>query len=68
MPRGFELTHNIVYIFLVSVESVFARGNERWNGSDQYNRIVSPVHSPFKQSLEISSQSREAVYFVAPGK
>ncbi|VVC25129.1 Hypothetical protein CINCED_3A009745 [Cinara cedri] len=52
----------------VSVESVFARGNERWNGSDQYGRMVLPVHSPFKQSLEISSQSKDAVYFLAPDK
>ncbi|XP_025424275.1 laminin subunit gamma-1 isoform X2 [Sipha flava] len=52
----------------VSVESVFARGNERWNGSDQYGRTILPVHSPFKQSLEISSPSRDSVYFLAPDK
>lgn len=55
-------------MFSVSVESVFARGNERWNGSDQYGRTILPVHSPFKQSLEISSASRDSVYFLAPGK
>ncbi|XP_050422694.1 laminin subunit gamma-1 isoform X2 [Adelges cooleyi] len=52
----------------VSVESVFARGSERWNGSDVYGRTILPVHSPFKQSLEISSPSREPVYFLAPDK
>lgn len=52
----------------MSVESVFVRGNERWNGSDIYGRTVLPVHSPFKQSLEISSPSKEAVYLLAPGE
>jgi len=47
---------------------VFARGNERWNGSDFYSKTVLPVHSPFKQSLEISAQSKTPVYFLAPGK
>lgn len=47
---------------------MFARGNERWNGSDYSGRTILPVHSPFKQSLEISSPSRESVYFLAPGK
>lgn len=64
----FICTHHRAFVRSVSVESVFARGNERWNGSDQYGRTVSPVHSPFKQSLEISSQSKDAVYFIAPGK
>ncbi|XP_050538498.1 laminin subunit gamma-1, partial [Daktulosphaira vitifoliae] len=52
----------------VSVESVFARSNERWNGSDVYGRSILPIHSPYKQSLEISSPSREPVYFLAPEK
>ncbi|CAI6348984.1 unnamed protein product [Macrosiphum euphorbiae] len=52
----------------VSVESVFVRGNERWNGSDVFGRTVLPVHSPFKQSLEISSPSKDAVYLLAPDK
>lgn len=59
---------NITHVFLVSIESVFARGNERWNGTDKYGRTVLPVHSPFKQSLEISSPSKDPVYFLAPGK
>lgn len=51
----------------MSVESVFARGSERWNGSDYYGRTVLPAHSAFKQSLEITSQSNDPVYFLAPG-
>ena len=58
-----------MYDFLVLLESIFARGNERWTAEEAYGRVGVPVqYNAVTQNIGVSAPGREPVYFLAPGE
>lgn len=50
------------------MESVFSKGTERWKGEDEYHRSVEVQYNGLTQSIGVSSQGDEIVYFLAPDR
>lgn len=50
------------------LESSFAKSAERWRGEDDYRRIIEIQYNALSQSIGVSAQSDEPVYFLAPEK
>jgi hypothetical protein len=51
----------------VEIESIFARGNERWSAQDYRGNSVSTQYNGITQVIGVLAPGREPVYFVAPG-
>jgi len=51
----------------VEIESIFARGNERWSAQDYRGHTLDIQYNGITQAVGVSAPGREALYFVAPG-
>ncbi|GFG33810.1 hypothetical protein Cfor_03510 [Coptotermes formosanus] len=52
----------------VEIESIFARGNERWSAQDYRGNPLSIQYNGITQVIGVLATGREAVYFVAPDR
>lgn len=52
----------------VSIESAFARGNEKWTAVDAHGQAIPTEYNSLTQTIGLSAPSRDPVYFVAPDK
>ncbi|GIY97709.1 laminin subunit gamma-1, partial [Caerostris extrusa] len=52
----------------VSIESTFVRDWERWDSIDYHKRVVPFKYGQINQEIEVTANSREPVYFIAPAR
>ncbi|XP_052121293.1 laminin subunit gamma-1 isoform X1 [Frankliniella occidentalis] len=52
----------------VTIESAFARGNEKWTAEDVTAQPIPSEYNSITQTIGVSAPSRDPVYFVAPDK
>lgn len=52
----------------VTLESMFARSNERWIAQDEHGRVISINYQGVTQTIGAQSQGYETVYFLAPDR
>lgn len=55
-------------MFLVIIESSFARSNEKWSAIDYSRRPAAVSYNAMSQTIGVQSQGREPIYFLAPTK
>ncbi|KAH9498965.1 Laminin subunit gamma-1 [Bulinus truncatus] len=54
--------------YAYNITSTFDTGNQRWTAVTRSNREVETQYNGITQNLGVSSESREAVYFLAPSR
>ncbi|XP_046998702.1 laminin subunit gamma-1 isoform X2 [Schistocerca americana] len=52
----------------VTIESMFARNNERWSAQDYSGNPVKLLYHSITQSIGVNAPGRDPVYFVAPDR
>lgn len=50
------------------MESVFARGSEKWTAEDTHGTPIPSEYNSITQTIGVSAPSNQPIYFVAPGK